>query len=572
MRKLLLSFLASLIILFSFAPYWQVSASSPTWYNQGLGDWFLKVYDTNNPQEIFGERYTAAQVQWVIYGLYSNILNFVFGPKGGAVIACAVGSIGQNQQLSTCIGPAVTELFADAETQSNLAVGPKQNLLSLVFADRYFSGISYTRTRLQNFRLIPEVKAQSVGFGFDALKPVQDMWRASRNVAFGLFVLATITFAFMIMFRIKIDPQTVVTVQSAIPKIVISLILVTFSYAIAGFMVDLMYVVIGLLSVILTAFLPFNVDPAGVFSYLTLGQPFGAIGINIQTGIFGALAMILLPLLLVITIFIFALIAGSGGFLFWVAFAIPVLVALALIWMCLKIIWALLKAFVNILLLTIFAPIQLAIGILIPNFGFGQWLKSFASYLSVFIVTGALLFLSIVFLIQGVYIGFSGIPAGDTIAVAVLKPILGTINPVIPAIISGSPWPPLLGSGNAQGVGLLFLGVSFVLFTMIPKATDVVQAIMSGKPFAYGSAIGEAMGPIMWGGKQLYAGSGIPDVISDVRFGRSAVAAERLMSNKFTASLISRLMGVGYGPEGREQAREIFKQAQRKREEQAGRV
>ena len=44
------------------------------------------------------------------------------------------------------------------------------------------------------------------------------------------------------------SPQTIVTIQSALPKIVVTLILVTFSYAIAGFMVDLVYVVMGLFS------------------------------------------------------------------------------------------------------------------------------------------------------------------------------------------------------------------------------------------------------------------------------------------------------------------------------------
>lgn len=45
----------------------------------------------------------------------------------------------------------------------------------------------------------------------------------------------------MIMFRRKIDPQTVISIQSAIPKIIISLILITFSFAICGLMVDIIF-------------------------------------------------------------------------------------------------------------------------------------------------------------------------------------------------------------------------------------------------------------------------------------------------------------------------------------------
>ena len=49
------------------------------------------------------------------------------------------------------------------------------------------------------------------------------------------------------MFRMKINPQNVATFQSAIPKIVTTLILITFAYAIAGFMIDLMFVLFNLI-------------------------------------------------------------------------------------------------------------------------------------------------------------------------------------------------------------------------------------------------------------------------------------------------------------------------------------
>ena len=56
-----------------------------------------------------------------------------------------------------------------------------------------------------------------------------------------------IVIGFMVMFRRKIDPKTVITVQNALPKIVLALLLVTFSYAIAAFMIDLMYLVMAII-------------------------------------------------------------------------------------------------------------------------------------------------------------------------------------------------------------------------------------------------------------------------------------------------------------------------------------
>jgi len=73
--------------------------------------------------------------------------------------------------------------------------------------------------------------------------------------------------AFMIMFRVRISPQTVITVQSALPKIIFTLILITFSYAIAGFLIDLMYVVIGIFSFIVTQGGIFDGSATDLFYY-----------------------------------------------------------------------------------------------------------------------------------------------------------------------------------------------------------------------------------------------------------------------------------------------------------------
>ena len=82
--------------------------------------------------------------------------------------------------------------------------------------------------------------------GFEGLKPVQSLWVAFRNIVYLLFVIVFIVIGIAIMFRVRIDPRTVMTIQNQIPKIIIGILLVTFSFAIAGFLIDLMYVVIFL--------------------------------------------------------------------------------------------------------------------------------------------------------------------------------------------------------------------------------------------------------------------------------------------------------------------------------------
>jgi len=174
---------------------------------------------------------------------------------------------------------------------------------------------------------------------------------------------------------------------------------------------------------------------------------------------------------------------------------IPLIIAIIVIlWICIKTIWSLFKAFAMVILLTIFSPLQILLGVLIPNFGFGSWVKSYISQLSVFVVTGVMGYLSIIFTVQGIAIGLKNVNGGDTATIGILKLIgFAASAGTFPTwVINDSPWPPLLGSGNGAWTGILFLGVSFVLFTMIPKAAEVVQAFLSGKPFAYGNGIGEA--------------------------------------------------------------------------------
>jgi len=67
------------------------------------------------------------------------------------------------------------------------------------------------------------------------------IWTKSRNIAYLFFVVIFVAIGFMIMFRSKLNPQTVINIQLALPRIIVALILVTFSYAISGLVVDVVY-------------------------------------------------------------------------------------------------------------------------------------------------------------------------------------------------------------------------------------------------------------------------------------------------------------------------------------------
>lgn len=113
------------------------------------------------------------------------------------------------------------------------------------------SGVYWVYSGLQKAGFVPNTYAAE-GIGFAALKPIANIWKIFRDVALTILVLVITVIGFLIMFRVKINPQTVITLENSLPRIVVSLLLIVFSFAIAGFLIDLMYVVIVLSTSILS--------------------------------------------------------------------------------------------------------------------------------------------------------------------------------------------------------------------------------------------------------------------------------------------------------------------------------
>lgn len=108
------------------------------------------------------------------------------------------------------------------------------------------SGVAYLADVGQRLNLVKPAYAQT-GFGFNAINPFLGAWRAVRNFAYLVFVLAAVIMGVTVMLRVHISPQVVITIQSAIPRLIIGLIFITFSYAIVGLLIDFIYVAFGLL-------------------------------------------------------------------------------------------------------------------------------------------------------------------------------------------------------------------------------------------------------------------------------------------------------------------------------------
>ena len=521
LKKIILSILVFLTIFISFAPYAAVKAQ--TWYNQGFVEWYTKVYDENMspPTDIFGERYTAAQVQWVMWGLLAQPINFL-GRENQQAITCIMKYVGQNAiDGSECIGAVkgLFDRFKDFITPTLVASADSSSLTASIFntKNRPISGIGYISNLLAKFRLVPEANAQ--GFGFTALNPIQKYWTGIRNVAYSLMVLVIIVFAFMIMFRVKLSPQTVISVQSTLPKIIIALILATFSYAIAGFLIDLMYVFGGFLALMLQL-AGFAGSSSGAYHTIF---PENDYGFYFLVNMIGYAIFFLIGLLwsfIATTVMVSPAIL-AGGIISIFGILLVIWLVILSFWYTFKISWILIKTLISIYFSIIIAPLQIVLGAVVPQIGFGAWIKKMAVELMVFPVTGMFMFFAWRLMWTSYKINFQ---------VFIKKNILSALIESIIDLFGGNTswfdviWVPSI-IGFAESIsGLIVLLMSFSIIIALPKVIDILKAAIMGEKFTFGTAMGEAIAPIkgIWGatgqpyvrGAQEAVGKGFASTLS----------------------------------------------------------
>lgn len=232
----------------------------------------------------------------------------------------------------------------------------------------------YVADVLQNIGIVKPAYAQ--GIGFAGLNPVLTVWKAFRNLAYFCFIIIFVVIGFMIMFRTKINSNTIATIQESLPKIIVTLLLITFSYAIGGLVIDLMYlsifVLIGLLQqvgIVTNSANTLNV----IFGKNIIGIAFTYfMGWREITGV-GAEA---------IGSIVSEAFGGLAGFitngLAWAILAVAVLIAVF------RTLFQLVVAYVGIILSVVFAPLQLLPNAFPGSSAFSKWIKGLIANAAVF--------------------------------------------------------------------------------------------------------------------------------------------------------------------------------------------
>lgn len=380
----------------------------------------------------------------------------------------------------------------------------------------------------QTLGFIPkQVYAQGIGFsGLSALLPV---WKAFRNIAYLILAVVMIVIGFMVMLRKKIDPKTVVTVQNALPRIVITLILITFSYAIVGFLIDLMYLLI-LLAVAVVGSTMKNSDAtqlaqlqatftAGGFlesikytfgSLAELTVPgLSGIGTAGAAALAGSSAIALIPGIGWIAAVIIALVTGLfvGGFSgtgVGLGFLSPIL--LLLLWLSLivtivRILLIVVNAYIQIIISLLFGPLQIMLEAIPGSNGFASWLNNLIVHLLTFPIVATLIII--------------GGSIGSNISNQFWQP------PLVPKTAFGA-----AGSSGSQFIQAL-LGVGIIMsipsiIHAVKEALKIKPAVPTGAGVLTQPLFGAIGGALSFGTQFYYVGS-IPRMIDDWRKGRTTV-------------------------------------------------
>lgn len=252
------------------------------------------------------------------------------------------------------------------------ALGTATNLIAYMYQKAPASSIEYFADLGSRLKVVKPTYAQ--GIGFESLSPIKGLWTKFRNVAYLIITLVLVFIGFAIMFRLKINPQTVVTIQSALPKIIIALILVTFSYAIAGLIIDLMYLIISFFAAIFGQPILFNVN---VFGFVE--EFFGGFGFPTRAGAGETLGQA-----------IKSLVSDLGWVLPGIGSLAKLIISVALLFAVFKLFFTLIIAYISIIAAVIFSPWLLMLEAIPGQKGLMNWLKMMLTNIVPFIITGLL--------------------------------------------------------------------------------------------------------------------------------------------------------------------------------------
>ncbi len=469
--------------------------------SQGVPNDVQKLNQANDACNIEGEQNSNC--------VFSNASSVVF--KEGQAKGDVVGGDGGLESIlagilkNIDISPPrkTTVVNANGETETYTvytpgAIGGLINLTAQLYQHPPASSVEYIADTINNLKHPFAPPAYAQGLGFSSLAPVLELWKLFRNVAYFFFVVIFVVVGFLIMIRAKIGSQAAVTVQQMLPKLVLSLILVTFSYAIAGLLIDIMniiiFLMIGMFSTLTNVFPGGALPGSGVslrdlaFKNDIFTNGFSLVTNGVAGSVAGSMGVIVQNILVNLgwSQWVTDVLKLATNVIFTLVLVIVILVSLFRTFI------ALLTAYISIFFAVITAPIQLLLGALPGQNTFQKWVTS--------IVENLLVFPAIILLIFIAYFFANRTPDSQT---------------------AGGFSAPQLGSNQgAQGFAVYQALIALGVILAMPEVAKVAKGLMKGE---VGVSVGDLGKNLQagWKGGELVPGLGFTNIAGPGGIGKA---------------------------------------------------
>lgn len=231
-------------------------------------------------------------------------------PVGGAYNGQWFADFGQRRVSGTLLGAVyLTENFNKYEPlPANLAFYVNDTISRVPIIGKTYAA------QTTNFR-----------YGHAMLDAILGIWKVSRNIAYGLMAIIMLYTGIVIILRRRISSQVVVSVQYALPRIVIAIFLITFSYPIGATLGSFSWTLFRSGNRIVTSLLA-SANQGGITGDVG-GQTWWTIVLNVFAGIVGGVVFIAALTVITILSFLILLVFNIKAIIIYIKIIFSIITA-----------------------------------------------------------------------------------------------------------------------------------------------------------------------------------------------------------------------------------------------------
>ena len=329
---------------------------------------FLTVLLFFGVMNIYAQEDGKVSPQWEGTKRFHNIISGTDGEEDNMNSRQGLEFLNASWTVFSLMVPEATENSDEVLADSKIPYDLKRGLLGMTEDASYMVYASYPKIDIVNHlaqQWVPGYDQSVSGLyasGYQELSNsgIISLWNRVLNISYLIFVIVMITAGFMIMFRHKLGGQTMVTIGNVLPGVIVSLILATFSFALAGLIIDLGGFFTSIIVLIirgntdLTIMSTSNIFSLMVGAFTNVLNDLGKLS-PIRTGIAGIDRVLDLTAIVVGVI-------GTIGTAGTLPLLLGIITAGIVFFGAVKVLIVLFKAYFNILLNTILGPIQITFG------------------------------------------------------------------------------------------------------------------------------------------------------------------------------------------------------------------